>query len=570
MNKIIQSEEELLKELHDDPRFYIESLLYIKTKKAKLEKFVFNEVQTKVYEKICQLRKEHIPARIIILKARQTGISTLIEALIFHSTATNENITSLIIAHDKESTQHLFKMSKRFYDKLDVDFKPMQKTSNKIEVLFENPNPKTKDRESGLGSVIRVDTANNPQAGRSLTIQNLHISELAFWEKPEEVMTGLPQAVVDDEDSIMVIESTANGVGGYYYDLWQNAKAGRNEYIPIFIAWFELEEYRKEVPPDFEIIDWDHPNYGNEKKLKERYSLDDEQIYWRRWAIRNKCNNRLDKFKQEYPSDDIEAFISTGKNVFDSEVLQDYAAQLKDEKGELILPPQIGEFVEVEVKNASGILEKKIEFRPNKTGNWAIYKHPEKDNRYVFGCDVAEGLSDGNYSTVEVLDKKNMEQVAEYCGHIRPEVFSKELAIAGKYYNEALIAVEVNNHGLTTLTHLKPIYYRLYYRPEFGKRVSHTTENLGWKTTQKTKSLMIDRLDTSLRDKDLILHSEKLLDELSTYTEFADGSTGASGSNFDDRVMALAIAVMVWPTLPLIVKGERKQKDVKRNPYTGY
>lgn len=81
---------------------------------------------------------------------------------------------------------------------------------------------------------------------------------------------------------------------------------------------------------------------------------------------------------------------------------------------------------------------------------------------------------------------------------------------------------------------------------------------------------MIDRLDTSLRDKDLILHSEKLLDELSTYTEFADGSTGASGSNFDDRVMALAIAVMVWPTLPLIVKGERKQKDVKRNPYTGY
>jgi len=557
------TETEILKQLHDDPKFYIESLLWIKTKERGLEKFKFNEVQLKIYEKILELRKAHKPVRIIILKARQTGVSTETEAIIFQDTATNDNVSSLIIAHDKESTQHLFKMSKLFYDKLDIDFKPMRRTSNKIEVLFENPNDKTRDREPGLRSVIRVETANNMQAGRAFTVQNLHISELAFWEKPEEVMTGLSQAVPDIEDSMIVVESTANGVGGYYYDMWQDAKAGRNDFTPIFIAWFELKKYRKEVPPDFEIIDWDHPNYGNELRLKERFKLDDQQIYWRRWTIKNKCNNRLDKFKQEYPSDDIEAFITTGKNVFDNEVIQDYKAQVKT--------PQIGEFVEVEFKNANGLLEKKIEFKLNHTGNWAVWKLPEKDNRYILGCDVAEGLADGNYSTVEILDKKNMEQVAEYCGHIRPEVFSKELAKVGKYYNEGLIAVEVNNHGLTTLTHLKPLYYRLYYRPEFGKRVVHTTENLGWKTTQKTKSLMIDRLDTALRDKDLILYSEKLLDELATYTEFADGSTGASGKNFDDRVMALAIAVMVWPTLPLNIKEVRKPKeDIKRNPYTGY
>lgn len=554
-------EQETLHELYVNPKFYIESLLYIKTKERGLVRFQFNEVQNRVYEIIQQQRKNKIPVRIILLKARQTGLSTLTEALIFHDTASNENVSSLIIAHDKESTQHLFKMSKLFYDKLDKDFKPMQRTSNKIEVAFENPNPKTRDREPGLRSIIRVETANNMQAGRAFTVQNLHISELAFWEKPEEVMTGLLQAVPDIEDSMIVIESTANGMGGYYYDMWQDAKAGKNDFIPVFIPWFELNEYRKELPPDFKIIDYDDQIYSNEARIKERYNLDDEQIYWRRWTIKNKCNNRLDKFRQEYPSDDIEAFITTGKNVFDLEIIKDYR--------KFVSIPIHGEFVETE-EIKDGITNKKLEFRHNPSGNWYIHKEPEEDNRYVFGVDVAEGLADGNYSAVVILDKKNMEEVGGYHGHIRPETFSKELAKAGKYYNDALIAVEVNNHGLTTLTHLKPIYYRLYYRPEFGKRVAHTTENLGWKTTGKTKPLMIDNLDKSLRDKDVVINSIEILDELSTYTEFADGKMGADGNAYDDRVMALAIAVTVWGTLPLNIKEKIRPKEIKRNPYTGY
>jgi hypothetical protein len=559
------NEMEMLHKLHDDSKFYIESLLWIKTKKRQLIRFKLNKGQKKIHDVIQKLRDEHKPVRIIILKARQIGASTLIEGEIFHDTANNENVTSLIIAHDKESTQHLFKMSKLFYDKLDGDFKPMRRTSNKIEVLFENPsqNEKTREREPGLRSIIRVDTANNMQAGTSFTIHNLHISELAKWERPEEVMPGLMQSVPDIPDTMVVIESTAYGDGGYFCDMWKDAKAGKNDFVPIFIGWQEEEEYRKEVPPDFEIIDWDHPNYGNELKIKQRYNLDDEQIYWRRWTIKNKCNNRLDKFTQENPSNDIEAFISTGKNVFDTDAIEDYRAQIKNqETQELINPPQIGEFVEDE--------NGKIEFKLNHSGAWALWKKPEVDNRYILAADVAEGLADGNYSTIEVIDKKDMEQAAEYRGHIRPETFAKELAKVGKYYNEGLIAVEVNNHGLTTLTHLKPIYYRLYYRPVFGKRVSHVSENLGWKTTGKTKPLMIDNLDKALRDKDLILYSERLLDELATYTEFADGSMGASGSNFDDLVMALAIAVMVWPTLPLNIKGYVKPENKHRNPYTGY
>ena len=301
--------------------------------------FRFNEVQSKVYLKIQELRKLDKPVRAIVLKARQTGISTLTEALIFYFTVISANISSLIIAHDKESTQHLFRMSKMFYDRLPniPEIKPMKRTSNRIELYFDNPSEKTRFRSPGLNSLIRVDTANNMQAGRAFTIQNLHCSELAFWERPEEVMTGLMQSVPDEPNTMIIIESTANGVGNYYHNMWQDAESGNNDFVPIFIAWWELDSYRAVPPKDFTPYDYEHEIYGNEVKLAETFELDIAQLAWRRYTIKNKCNNDINRFKQEYPATANEAFLTSGKRVFDIGLINEYYQYVTEAKrGELI------------------------------------------------------------------------------------------------------------------------------------------------------------------------------------------------------------------------------------------
>ncbi len=551
-----KAEENLLR-LKTDPKFYIENLLWIKTKKRKIEQFKFNAVQQRVYKVIEKLRDACKPIRIIFLKARQTGISTLTEGLIFQDTATHPNVTSLVIAHNKESTGHIFKMSKMFWNKMDPDFRPMRQYSNKIEISFDNSSETKRKEDPGLGSSIRVDTANNPNAFRGFTGQNLHCSELAFWEKPDEVMLGLLQAIPAIAESMIIIESTANGAGGYFYHMWKDAKAGENDFVPIFIPWHEDPEYRKILPPDFKILDMNHPIHGNELKLKERYNLDDEQIWWRRWYIKNYCNNDPLKFKQEYPITDNEAFVATGSNVFDTDTIEEYRETVK--------PAPRGEFMET---------NKGIEFEEKSNGRWWIWEKPEEDNRYVMGFDVAEGLAEGNFSSGQILDKKHIEQVAEFHGHLKPEVLALEIKKAGLYYNGALAAVEANNHGLTTLAALKPIYFRIYYQREFDKRVNKMTRKMGWHTNRKSKPLMIDRLEKTIRNKEIIINSSLTLDELAEYVEKIDPNThnvkmGAAGQGLDDRVMALAIANVTWESMPLKINEERIEYQ-SSNKYTGY
>jgi len=290
--------------LQNNPRFFIESLLYIKTKKSKLVPLKLNEEQLVLDKVLARERAKNKPVRILLLKCRQFGGSTWTEANIFQNTSTHPNVDSLIISHDNASTTHILRMSRLFYDKLDKNkYKPMTSATNRNEIVFENPNKKDRQTNPGLRSSIRVETAGNPNAGVSRTIQNLHISEISKWENAEEVMTGLMQTVPDEPNTLIVIESTANGIGGkgeYFYELWKDAKSGNNDFVPVFIPWWSVNEYSKSAPDSFVLFDYEHPNYGNEVQIKDRYNLTIDQMYWRRYKIKNYCKNSLKKFQQEF------------------------------------------------------------------------------------------------------------------------------------------------------------------------------------------------------------------------------------------------------------------------------
>jgi hypothetical protein len=272
-------------------RAFIEEYLKIRDKKAQLVDFRLNTSQMKLYGAVAKQSREGKPVRAIILKARQMGFSTLAEAMIYKDSATQANVTSGIVAHEVQATNNLFRISRRFQENLDPELRPRLKASNAKELIFDF---------SDGPSTIKCMTAGNTSIGRSDTFQNLHISEYAYWPgEKREILTGLMQAVPNEPNTMVIIESTANGYDDFK-DMWDTAVAGENDFEPVFCAWWEHDGYAMPYT-GFELT-------GEEERLKEAYGLTGGQLEWRRWCIKNNCRGNADMFRQEYPSCPEEAF----------------------------------------------------------------------------------------------------------------------------------------------------------------------------------------------------------------------------------------------------------------------
>jgi hypothetical protein len=523
---------EKLRRLKHDFTFYAPNMLKIRTKDGQLIKFNLNTMQKKIDATIERLKAEGKPTRIIILKYRQGGASTYTEGRIFHATSMSKLTNSLIVAHEEAASTNLFNMSKMFYDELPNELKPMRKTSNAKEIVFENPtaDPNEKQINPGLRSRIKISTANNPDAGRSATIHNLHASEVGFWNNAEKTMLSLLQAVPNTPNTMVILESTANGMGDYFHEQWERAKNGDSDFVPLFFAWFEEPDYEMDVPPNFVLTD-------EEEALINQYpEINHRKLVWRRWCIANNCGGDAELFKQEYPSNDIEAFLTSGRPRFDIPILREYLAQCVD-----------GE---------RGYLERekgKLKFIPDPKGYLEIWKRPAK-LEYFIGGDVAKGLITGDYSAGPVFSN-NYDLTALWHGHIDPDLFADQLKMLGEWYNDALIAVEENNHGLTVLNSLKVDYWNLYKRTSYNKVTDETKEELGWWTSEQTKKLAIDNLARLIRERKLGIKSKRFIQECMTYVIDEKGTTNAQQGSYDDVVMSSAIILYVMEQYAIPVTG---------------
>jgi len=552
MNK----EELFFYKLKHDRRWYIENFLQIRNKRAEIIPFKLNEAQKIVMDTVEKDDELGIPKRYIVLKARQMGLSTLFEGLIFHDTSTNENKNSLIIAHEEPASQNLFQMSKLYYENLPDLIRPMKKYSNGKILSFENPetDENKKQGNPGLRSKISIATAGTGEVGRSATIHNLHVSELAFFPDPKTTMLGLLQCVPDEPNTMIVLESTANGVGDYFHELWIKAVKGENEFIPIFLPWFIDPNYSRPFRSESEkqqfvgevestsINNNGETVYTYEYELKEKHNLTYEQLNWRKYTIANKCQGDELLFMQEYPSTPEEAFISTGRPKFSFKALKKYQTITQE--------PERG-YLRINSDN-------KIDFIPDAKGYVSIWKQPEPDRFYCIGADVAEGLAHGDYSCGLVGDEE-FDIVAMWHGHIDPDLFGIELIKLGKYYNDAYMGVENNNHGLTTLSIMKKEeYWNLYFSKSYDKISDRITQKLGWSTNARTKPLMIDKLAEFVREMFIGIYSDLIISEMFTYVIEDDGKTNAQSGCFDDTVMAAAILLQ----LLLEGKGESYTPEV--------
>lgn len=496
---------------------YIEKYVKIRDKAGKIIDLKLNAGQMKLYNAIKNQRQEKKPVRIIILKARQIGFSTATESVIFKETATKFNVNSGIIAHKEEATTNLFNMSKRIYDNLPDEMKPALKASNAQELIFDN------DKGTGLKSKIKCMTAGSSGVGRSDTFTNLHISELAFWgNKAKETATGLFQAVPNLPNTMIIIESTANGYE-YFKELWDMAVKGESDYIAIFVGWNEMPEYQMPYT-GFTLTQ-------KEKELQQLYHLTLDQLEWRRWCIRNNCGGDEDTFKQEYPINPQEAFLASGTCPFDKEKIINRLQTIPN-------PIKIGYFI----YDYDGLKVKNIRWVNDKNGYIRIYKNPDSPQitRYCIGGDTAGEGSD--YFTGHVLDAKTGEQVAVLKKQLDSDLYTKQMYCLGMYYKKALISIEANfdSYPLRELERLE--YDNLYVREKFDDNTGKVEKKFGFKTTNITRPVILSQLVEIVREHAETINDKDTLEELLEIIKNERGRIEAQEGKHDDQMMGLAIA----------------------------
>lgn len=490
--------------LKGDFEFYATKAVKIRTKSDGEKPFRLNRVQTRLEETIRKQYETEGKVRVIILKARQQGISTYVSARLYWQLSHNVSKKGLVVAHKADSSRALFDMYQNIHRSMPPLLQPSTRYSSRKELVFET-----------LGTAIVVATAGGDGIARGETLTHIHLSEVAFWPSvsASDNLNALMQAIPNAPGTEVYIESTANGMSGTFYELWMGAINGTNGFIPFFSPWFDTPEYRMEAE---EYPEWTL----DEQDIAKTYGLDDAQLLWRRTQI---ALVGRDKFEQEYPATPEEAFKSSGRPVFNPD---DVYERLRH------VPAPIRRAA----VDAAGVSE-------NSRGELTIYHDVEQGEVYTIGADVAGGHVDGDYSVAQILDGKKR-QVAVWRGRVDPDYFATILYELGKYYNYARIAVESNSHGLLTAIRLgKDLCYPNVYT-DIGEEdvVDRFSQKLGFRTTAKTRPLIIDRLRAAIRDGEIEINDRETLQEMLTFSVNAEGKMRAEPGKYDDLVMSLCIA----------------------------
>ena len=526
--------------------------LYIKTKDAKLVQLKLNTSQEKVLKVIEKHLKENKPLKMWILKYRQGGVSTLIEAVISALVSQRKNTNALVIADIKDHTNNLYDMFRLYVEKLQEEnphLIPEIKKSNDKNFEFE----KTRSK-------IVLGTAENPKCAKSGTFHLVHLSEVAFFRDFDELMGDLMQTVPDVGSSIIIGETTARGKN-FFYKEWKSAINGKSDWIPLFLAWFEMEEYSKKLEPVGVFYPIEEIDFGDttekefleeEQELQKRYKLTDEQINWRRYAIVNKCQRKLHTFYREYPSTWQEAFSESGTTFFNKKGLQYQEDDIEEPQTKGEIYKQDGQW----------------KLLARRSGRIKEYSKPEQDGQYIITGDTSEALGQDEASLL-VICKKTNETMAVVNGQYPPEDLTELAMRLGYYYNEALIAIENKSYGYMANQLLSKVYGNIYRKKRTNKGVVEETEELGFNTNSTTRPLMLARMAEEIREQSSHYKDRDLVSQCWSFIiNEKNKKPEASAGDQDGLVICRAIASQVRAEHPLTI--EHASMDVLGGSMEGF
>lgn len=497
--------------------------------------FVLNSPQRRLLAMLEEDRRGNRPIRVIMLKARQWGGSTLVQIYfawlqIIHL----PNWHSLICAHVKDSAANIRSMFTRLLQEYPPEYwtedsKPELRPFEKMENTRVIPS---------RGCRLTVCSSENQEATRGQDYSLAHLSEVAFWKdsvkhRPSDLIRSVVAGIDRAPLTAVVMESTANGAGNYFHSEWQRAVDGKSDKRPFFVPWYEIERYRERVDDEQAMLA-SLDDYECWLKDECRCSL--EAIQWYRNKRREYPDHR--SMMAEYPSSPSEAFTATDRSVFAPEgveALLGMSGRLTARRGEID-------------RRHNGLTT----FNPSSTGSLKMWTPPHPGHSYTAALDIGGRTVTADYSVLSVLDTTDgrlPEVVAQWRGHIDHDILARKAVDIASHYNQALLVVESNSwesasegNGQYILRTIDDSYPHIYRR-----RAADGSDRWipGFHTNVRTKAMIINHLISLVRDGGYIERDPDACAELSVYEQRPDGSFGAKEGCHDDILMSRAIALWV-------------------------
>ena len=408
----------------------------------------------------------------LILKARQLGCSTYVDLRLLAKCLCVEGTHAVVVSHEKQATYRLLRRVHFALDQMDPERKLIPRQyDNKFELTF----PHTK-------SSIYVGTAGAKAFGRGDTITDFHGSEVGFWDNADALLAGIMGALVKDAE--VWIESTANGMGGWFYDTWaevQRYRESRKEHVwnTLFFPWTMDPTY---VRPLANGVAWS----PEERWLTERYGLAPEQLMWRRWKMPQ--YKQTETFYQEFPLSPEEAFIATGTCYFDKLSLRAYHRLVREPIG----------------RGRVEVVGQEARFMQDVDGPLSVWEFPRKGHEYLIAADCSDGIEEEgtDSSCAVVLNRPRLAQAAVLHGKIDPLRMAQQLYALGRYYHWCWVAVEDDGPGIGCLLKLRELGYpRIYRRRSIDVDAGQERERLGWKTDARTRPLVLSTLRSVIKEQ---------------------------------------------------------------------
>lgn len=507
----------------DDFERFCAALIWIVGKDGQRKKLRFNPIQ----RKYCEART----SRDVLVKSRQVGMTTLELARDVYKFVSEPGQRVIVLCQSMTDHQIINKLSGDIqrmleglrYFGLDLPFATESRTAWTLP-----------DRDSTLTLVeAGASEAAAQKKGRGGTFTRVHATEVATWEYPEATLQALLEAVPKGRGEV-VFESTPKGVGNFFHTRFVGAQAGTNGYAAHFFPWFLDGDCWIDLEPG-EVFE---PQSAREREYVEVHQLPPERLKFFRSKL-GELGGDLDKFDEEYPSDPVRCFLTSGRLYFDLASLDRMAAKRKDPLAEVddLRRP-------LDVPNASFVIPPE---------DLRVFERPIGGERYVIGCDPAEGLGeDGDDTSSGVYHHKTRRHVATLRNKLDSNAHADQLIQIAHHYNDAVIAVE-RNKGIALIRALERLgYHNVYYDPDDNKP--------GIATTAVSKPVMLEELADALRDgsfhtDDVVLHTEMraFVRDPRTGKPYAPGKGKKSGVS-DDGIMMAAIAwrAMLIPATPKV------------------
>lgn len=581
-----------IRQKHDYP-FWAAMFAYIKRKGGGTDVlFRLNRPQRKLIKRLEKMRKAGKPIRLILLKARQWGGSTAIQIYMAWLQLVHEvGLNSLIIAHQGTGSDEIKDMFDRMIKSYPVEMlhelgdayapnEPKMVGVGKSGKIFRVPQRNCK---------IKIGTAERPNSCRGGDYNLVHLSEVALWKetdgkKPEDIVRSACSGILLRPYTMIVYESTPNGVGNFFHKEYLAAKKGLSQFEAMFVAWFEIEQYELPFENEAEKYEFAKKLFANRRNEEIKSDREEPGTYlWRLWekgatleaihwyvSERSKYTNHGD-MASEYPSDDIEAFTYSGRKVFSSEDVEQFRPACR-------APRWIGE-----IYGSADEGEKAIEglrFKKEADGRLFMWHDVERSDieevtdRYLVVVDVCKGhTKNADFADILVIDRLFMMDgeppvvAAEWHGHIDMDKLAWKATQVAAYYNNALLVIESNtletNNTKGEAEYILTLIHEVYGRQLYARKQSAEDirqglpKKYGYHTNPLTKKVVIYNLKVVIRERLYIEREEACLDEYLTYVETENNVFEAMEGYHDDRLMTRAIGMQVCyheMELPRIVK----------------